>query len=90
MTKAELIHALADAADLPKAKAEMVVDHLAQITKGQLAKGNEAILPGLGKLVVGTRAARTGRNPQTGETIQIAATKVAKFKPAKELKDAIA
>lgn len=90
MTKAELIHALADAADLSKAKAEQVIGHLAQITKDRLVEGGEAILPGLGKLTLGTRAARTGRNPQTGAEIQIAESKVAKFKASKELKDAIA
>lgn len=89
MTKAELIDAVAEASGEGKAAAERVIDALTGVIHGQLADGKEVSLPGLGKFVTRDRAARTGRNPQTGQAIEIAATKVPAFKPAKALKDIV-
>lgn len=90
MTKVELIHALASQADLSKAQAERVLGALADIATAELQKCNEALLPGIGKLRVTDRAARTGRNPQTGAPVEIPASKAVKFKATSSLKDALA
>jgi DNA-binding protein HU-beta len=90
MTKVELINTLATQADLSKAQAERVLQALVNITTTELKNGNEALLPGIGKLRVTDRAARTGRNPQTGAPVEIPASKAVKFKAASSLKDAVA
>lgn len=90
MTKVELIHTLATQADLSKAQAERVLQALVSITTAELKNGNEALLPGIGKLRVTDRAARTGRNPQTGASVEIPASKAVKFKATSSLKDALA
>lgn len=87
MTKDQLITDIAEAVDLPKAKVRAVLDQLSEITSDTLEHEAELTLPGIGKLKVTERPARTGRNPQTGKTIEIAAKKVVKFVPAKALTD---
>lgn len=89
MTKDQLVSDIADAVDLPKAKVRAVLDQLGELTADTLEHGGELTLPGIGKLKVGDRPARTGRNPQTGKSIQIAAKKVVKLVPAKALTDAL-
>jgi DNA-binding protein HU-beta len=87
MTKSQIIAAIAEKAEITKAQAETALDTLADLAyKGA---GEGFTVPGLGKLVKVDRAARTGRNPATGEEIQIAAKKVLKFRVAKAAKDAI-
>jgi len=89
MTKEELVTKLADMAGTTKKAANTIVDGLvAEITRA-LSKGDRIVLPGLGTFSVVKRAKRKGRNPQTGEEITIPASKVAKFKAAPKLKDAI-
>ena len=89
MNKAELIEAIADAADLTKADAGRALDGLVNAITGALKKGDTVSLVGFGSFVVKERAARQGRNPQTGNTITIAAAKIQSFKAGKALKDAV-
>jgi DNA-binding protein HU-beta len=89
MNKAELIEAIADAADLTKADAGRALDGLVSAITGALKKGDTVSLVGFGSFVVKERAARQGRNPQTGNTITIAAAKIPSFKAGKALKDAV-
>ena len=89
MNKAELIDAIADSADLSKASAGRVLDAVIDNITGALKKGESVTLVGFGTFTVRQRAARTGRNPRTGETIAIKASKVPGFKAGKALKDAI-
>ncbi len=89
MNKTELIEAIADSASLSRVQAGAAVDALfASITKA-LANGDTVSLVGLGTFSVSDRAARSGRNPRTGETISIPASKILKFKAGKALKDAV-
>ena len=89
MNKSELIDLIAADADLPKAAAARALDSaISGITKA-LGKGDAVTLVGFGTFSVGARSARTGRNPQTGATIQIKASKSPKFKAGKALKDAV-
>jgi len=89
MNKGDLIEAVAAGANLSKADASRAVDAvLGGITKA-LKKGGSVSLVGFGTFSVKSRAARLGRNPRTGETIQIAASKVPGFKAGKALKDAV-
>ena len=87
MTKAQILKALADQTDLPKAKVVEFMDALAAMAYDQAADG--FTIPGIGKLVLVNRKARMGRNPQTGEEIHIPAKTVVKFRVAKAAKDAI-
>ena len=89
MTKDELIGAVADAAGLDKKTADSAIKAAFIALSASLAKGEETSVYGFGAFSVGDRAARQGRNPQTGEAIEIAASKVVKFKPSKALKDAV-
>lgn len=89
MNKSELVAALASANGLSKKQADEVVDSISTAISTALAAGDEVTLPGIGKLSVVARAARTGRNPQTGEEVKIAAKRAAKFSAAKALKDAL-
>lgn len=86
MNKAELIDAMAAGAGLSKADAKRALDAFVGATTNALKKGNRVALVGFGSFSVSTRAARKGRNPQTGQEINIAAKKVVKFKPGAELK----
>ena len=89
MNKNELIEAVAGSAELPKEKAAKAVDAVIENIKAGLAKGDTVTLVGFGTFTVKERAARAGRNPRTGETIDIKAAKVPSFKPGKALKDAL-
>lgn len=89
MNKAELIDAVADSANLTKTDAGDAVDAVFDTIGKALAGGDTVSLVGFGTFSVSDRAARTGRNPRTGETINIAATRVPKFKAGKGLKDAV-
>jgi DNA-binding protein HU-beta len=89
MNKADLIDAVADSADLSKADATRAVDAVLDGITGALKQGNTVSLVGFGTFSVKHRAARTGRNPRTGETIQISASNVPGFKAGKGLKDAV-
>ena len=89
MTKAELITAISEKGDLQKSQAERAIKALTEVIHEQIASGNEVALPDLGKFVRVEKAARTGRNPKTGEAIEIAARKVPTFKPAKAFKDIV-
>ena len=90
MNKTELIAAIAEKAGLTKKDAERALNATIDAIAASLAEGQKVQIAGLGSFEVKTREARTGRNPQTGETIQIAASKLPTFKAAKALKDAVA
>lgn len=89
MNKQELIDAIAKGADLPKNKAGAALDATIAAITASLKGGEEVRLVGFGTFSVAARAATTGRNPKTGEPIKIPASKNAKFKAGKELKDAV-
>jgi DNA-binding protein HU-beta len=89
MNKKELVAAIAEKTEMKKVDAEASVNAIVEVISEELANGGEIALSGLGKFSVKERAARTGRNPQTGETIEIAASKAPAFKAAKALKDAV-
>ncbi len=89
MNKSELIDAVANAADMTKADATRAVDAFVQVVTDALKDGDQVTLVGFGTFLVRDREARQGRNPRTGETIQIAASKVPAFKAGKALKDAV-
>ncbi|KZZ59855.1 DNA-binding protein HU, partial [Oleiphilus sp. HI0122] len=80
MNKSELIDAIADSADISKAAAGRAVDAFVDSITGALKSGDQVTLIGFGTFSVKDRAARTGRNPQTGQEIQIAAAKIPSFK----------
>jgi DNA-binding protein HU-beta len=85
MNKTELIDAIADNASLSKADAKRALEGFITATSGALSKGDRISLVGFGSFSVTERSARTGRNPQTGKTIQIPAKKVVKFKAGSDL-----
>lgn len=89
MNKSELIEAIATNADLTKVSASKVLDTFITTVTDVLKSGGQVVLPGFGSFSTGTRSARTGRNPQTGKEIQIKASRVAKFKAGKNLKEAV-
>lgn len=89
MNKSELVAKIAEGADLSKASAGRALDSLIGSITAELADGGDVALVGFGTYKVNDRAARTGRNPQTGAEIQIAAAKVPAFKAGKALKDAV-
>ncbi len=89
MNKAELIEKVADAADLSKAAASKALDSVIDTITEALMQDDQVSLVGFGTFAVKERAARSGRNPRTGETINIAAAKVPGFKAGKALKDAV-
>lgn len=89
MNKAELIDAIADSAELSKASAARALDSAIESITKALKKGDSVTLVGFGTFTVRKRAARMGRNPRTGESIKIKASKVPAFKAGKALKDAI-
>ena len=89
MNKAELVDAVAGAANLSKADAGRAVDAVVSSIASSLQKGEQVSVVGFGTFSVKHRAARAGRNPRTGETIQIAASNVPGFKAGKALKDAV-
>lgn len=89
MNKNELIAAVADAADLTKAKAAEAVDAFIDCVSHAMAKGDEVRLVGFGTFAVVQRQATTGRNPRNGQVIKIAASKQPKFRPGKALKEQV-
>ncbi len=89
MNKTDLIDAIAESADISKAAATRALDAVTASIAGALQKGDQVALVGFGTFLVRERAARSGRNPKTGETISIAASKVPAFKAGKALKDAV-
>ncbi|MGO4610466.1 HU family DNA-binding protein [Variovorax sp. 2RAF20] len=89
MNKTELIDAVAEAADLTKAESSRAVDAVVAAVTKALKDGDAVTLVGFGTFQVRDRAARTGRNPKTGDTIKIAASKNPAFKAGKALKDAV-
>ncbi len=90
LTKTALIRTMADELQLPTKQVGQFFDVMAQTAVKETKKNGEFTIPGLGKLVKAERKARTGRNPQTGESIKIKAKTVVKFRVAKAAKDAIA
>ena len=89
MNKTELIAAIANKTELTKKDTEKVLKAFTDVVAEELKKGEKVQLVGFGKFEVSERAAREGRNPQTGETMTIAASKAPKFKAGKALKDII-
>ena len=89
MNKTELIAAIAENAEISKKDAEKALKSFADVITDELKKGEKVQLVGFGTFEVSERAAREGRNPQTGKTMKIAACKAPKFKAGKALKDAV-
>lgn len=89
MTKTELVNSIAEKAGLSKADAEKALKAFVDSVTDALQKEEKISLVGFGTFSVGDRAARTGKNPQTGATLQIPAAKVPKFRAGKSLKDAV-
>ncbi|EDL65838.1 HU family DNA-binding protein [Bacillus sp. SG-1] len=89
MNKTDLINAVAESAELSKKDAENAVKAVLQNIEDTLAKGEKVQLIGFGNFEVRERSARKGRNPQTGEEMEIPATKQPAFKPGKALKDSV-
>lgn len=89
MNKTELIAALAERTELSKKDAEKALQAFVDVVGEELKNGGKIQLVGFGTFEVSERAAREGRNPQTGDTITIAASKMPKFKAGKALKDAV-
>lgn len=89
MNKTELVAAMAENAGLSKKDAEKALKAFVEVVTDELKKEEKIQLVGFGTFEVAQRAAREGRNPVTGETIQIKASKAPKFKPGKALKDAV-
>ncbi|WP_027183389.1 HU family DNA-binding protein [Desulfovibrio inopinatus] len=89
MTKADLVGKIADKAGLSKASAERSLNAFIESVENTLVTDGKLTLTGFGTFLVDERQARTGRNPRTGEEIQIPASKVVKFRPGKLLKDAV-
>lgn len=90
MTKSQMLTALAEKTGLAKKDVAGFMDTLAELAYSEVKTNGEFVLPGFGKLVKVNRKARQGRNPATGETIQIPAKTVVKFRLAKAAKDAVA
>lgn len=89
MTKSQTLVALAEKTGLAKKDVVGLMDALVELAYSEVKKGGEFVLPGFGKLVKANRKARQGRNPATGETIQIPAKTVVKFRLAKAAKEAV-
>ncbi len=90
MNKRELVEAVAESAGLTLADADRAVNAVVAATSKAVAEGDRVTVPDLGTFERRDRAARTGRNPQTGETLEIAATRVPGFKPASAFKKLVA
>ncbi len=89
MNKTDLVAAVAEESQLTKEKAATVVESVIKKIQEALMEGDEVRLPGFGNFKVADRKATTARNPRTGEEVQVPASRVAKFAPAKGLKDAL-
>ena len=89
MNKNDLIETMAASADISKNAATRALDAFIEAVTGSLSGGTDVVLVGFGSFTTSHRAARSGRNPQTGETMQIPAATVARFKAGKKLKEAV-
>jgi DNA-binding protein HU-beta len=89
VNKTELVDQIAAKADLSRREAESAVDAALKTIEGELARGGEITLTGFGKFHVADRGARTGRNPQTGQPIQIKASRVPRFSAGAKLKQVV-
>jgi DNA-binding protein HU-beta len=89
MNKSELIEEIASKSDVTKKQAAVMLESFVSTITGVLSDGEQIVLPSFGTFSVGLRSARKGRNPKTGEVIEIKASRVAKFKAGKGLKDAV-
>jgi DNA-binding protein HU-beta len=89
LNKADLIEQIAQAAEISKSAAERAIDAMVVAVKTSLKKDEDVTLVGFGTFYAAKRAARAGRNPRTGEQVQIAAARLPKFRAGKALKDAI-
>jgi DNA-binding protein HU-beta len=89
VNKAQLVEKIAAETKTTKAHSEAVLDATLDVIQAAVSKGEEVKLVGFGTFSRANRKARTGRNPQTGETVKIPATKVPKFRPGKEFKESI-
>jgi DNA-binding protein HU-beta len=89
MTKSDMIDSLASKAQLPRPRAEELINLVLQFVIDGLCNGEKVNISGFGTFNVSERKARTGRNPKTGEPIQIPASRSAKFRPGKMLKEAL-
>ncbi|MBU0729590.1 MAG: HU family DNA-binding protein [Proteobacteria bacterium] len=89
MNKSELVESMANASGISKAASEKALNGLLDAVTGALSKGDKVTLVGFGTFSVTKRAARQGRNPQTGKAIKIAARTVARFKPGSKLAEAV-
>ncbi len=89
MNKSELIEQLADRADIKRSEAEAAVNAFTEVVKETLQRGGDVAITGFGKFSVAERGARQGVNPQTGERIQIAASKAPKFSAGADFKKAL-
>ncbi len=87
MNKSEFVEAVAENADIPKSTAQKAVDAMVDVIGDTLKRGDQVALVGFGTFLTRKREARQGRNPRTGETINIAASRVPSFKAGKALKD---
>jgi DNA-binding protein HU-beta len=88
-TKADIVTILSLSLNVTKKEAKAFLNAFAQHVEGAIALAGEALIPGVGKVKVKERAARTGRNPRTGETLQIGARKTLRLTPTKSLKDSV-
>jgi len=89
MNKSEFVEAIANGSGLTKEVASKVMEVFMATVTDVLKSGDQLVIPGFGSFSTGLRAARTGRNPQTGQAIEIKASRVAKFKAGKSLKEAV-
>ncbi len=89
MTKTQIVNHMAEYAQLSKKAAAGILEEFASLAVRETKKSGQFVIPGIGKLVKAHRKARKGRNPQTGETINISARTVVKFRVAKACKDAV-
>ena len=89
MKRGDLVAAVAEVLGLPKTKASLAVATVANTIGNALSRGERVEVSGLGVFVTADRPARKGRNPSTGETIDVPATRVVKFRPARDLKEAV-
>lgn len=89
MNKSELINAIADATETTKADINKFLEIFTKTIMDALKNGDQVVIPGFGSFVIANRSERTGRNPKTGQIIKIKASRVAKFKVGKLLKEAV-
>jgi len=89
LNKSDIIDSIAEAASISKAAAGKALDATLEAIVGALTDGSQVAFTGFGRFYISERAARTGRNPQTGEPIQIKASKIVSFKAGKDLREAV-